>query len=236
MRAAAYYEEGLTVVREVGDRIGIVVLLDNLGATFRAQGDHQRAHAAYSEALAIQQDMRNSEDVVYSLNGLAGVALDRGRPRQAARLFAASAALAEKTGVVIDLVDRDQVLRDVAAARAQLGEKAYGAAWKDGQSLPIDAALAEAMAMDDASVGAIADPATLAVPGTAHNLTERELQVLQLVVAGRSDREIADSLFIGRRTAQGHVANIMAKLGVNSRTAAATAAIAAGIIAPAGPS
>ena len=52
------------------------------------------------------------------------------------------------------------------------------------------------------------------------------------MVAGRTDREIAEALFIGRRTAQGHVANIMAKLGVNSRTAAATAAIAAGFVAP----
>ena len=41
---------------------------------------------------------------------------------------------------------------------------------------------------------------------------------------------MSQALFIGRRTAQGHVANIMAKFGVNSRTAAATAAIAAGFV------
>src|SRR5918995_6585285 len=61
----------------------------------------------------------------------------------------------------------------------------------------------------------------------AHGLTERELDVLRLVVAGRTDRGIAEALFIGHRTAQTHVANILGKLGVTSRTAAATAAIAA---------
>ena len=60
--------------------------------------------------------------------------------------------------------------------------------------------------------------------------------MLRLVVAGQTDREIAEALFIGHRTAQTHVANILAKLGVSSRTAAATAAIAAGIVAaPSGP-
>ena len=54
--------------------------------------------------------------------------------------------------------------------------------------------------------------------------SERELQVLALIVAGRTDREIAETLFIGRRTAQGHVANILGKLGVAPRTAAVTAA------------
>ena len=73
-------------------------------------------------------------------------------------------------------------------------------------------------------------------PGQHGVLTERELEVLGLVVAGQTDREIAEALFIGHRTAQTHVANILAKLGVSSRTAAATAAIAAGIVAaPSGP-
>lgn len=52
----------------------------------------------------------------------------------------------------------------------------------------------------------------------------------RLLVADRSDREIADGLFISHRTAQGHVAAIFGKLRVNSRTAAATAALAAGLV------
>lgn len=52
-------------------------------------------------------------------------------------------------------------------------------------------------------------------------LTERELEVLRLVAEGRTNREIADELFISPKTASVHVSNILAKLGVATRTEAA---------------
>jgi DNA-binding CsgD family transcriptional regulator len=54
-----------------------------------------------------------------------------------------------------------------------------------------------------------------------YGLTARELDVLRLVAAGLTDREIAERLFISPRTAMNHVGNILAKLDVNSRAAAA---------------
>jgi len=64
-------------------------------------------------------------------------------------------------------------------------------------------------------------------------LTSRETEVLRLVVAGRSNREIAAALFIAPKTASVHVSNILAKLGAASRGEAAAIAAAAGL-APAG--
>jgi ATP/maltotriose-dependent transcriptional regulator MalT len=55
-------------------------------------------------------------------------------------------------------------------------------------------------------------------------LTARELEVLRLVAAGRSNREIADELFISVKTASVHVSNILGKLGVTSRGEAAATA------------
>jgi len=55
-------------------------------------------------------------------------------------------------------------------------------------------------------------------------LTERELEVLRLVAAGRSNREIAAELFISPKTASVHVSNILGKLGVASRGEAAARA------------
>jgi DNA-binding CsgD family transcriptional regulator/tetratricopeptide (TPR) repeat protein len=60
-------------------------------------------------------------------------------------------------------------------------------------------------------------------------LTSRETEVLRLLVAGRSNREIAAALFIAPKTASVHVSNILAKLGAASRGEAAAIAAAAGL-------
>ena len=57
------------------------------------------------------------------------------------------------------------------------------------------------------------------------------MEVLRLLVAGQTDREIGAALFISPRTAQGHVARIFAKLGVSTRTGAVAEAIQSGVLA-----
>jgi DNA-binding NarL/FixJ family response regulator len=59
-----------------------------------------------------------------------------------------------------------------------------------------------------------------AAAGDAHGLSARELEVLRLVAAGKSNREIASALVISEHTVARHVQNIFAKLHVSSRTAA----------------
>lgn len=60
--------------------------------------------------------------------------------------------------------------------------------------------------------------------GDAHELTDRELQVLRLVAVGKRNRDIAKELFISPKTASIHVSNILTKLNVKTRGAAAAAA------------
>jgi DNA-binding NarL/FixJ family response regulator len=62
------------------------------------------------------------------------------------------------------------------------------------------------------------------------DLTDRERDVLRLLVRGRRNREIADSLSISEGTVKTHVGNILLKLGVTDRTEAATVAIERGIV------
>ena len=57
-------------------------------------------------------------------------------------------------------------------------------------------------------------------PAAAHRLSVRELEVLRLVAAGKSNRTIAAELFISERTVERHMSNIFAKLNVSSRAAA----------------
>jgi DNA-binding NarL/FixJ family response regulator len=66
------------------------------------------------------------------------------------------------------------------------------------------------------------------------SLTSREREVLRLIAAGRSNREIASVLFIAPKTASVHVSNILGKLGASSRTQAAAIAHREGLAGPAG--
>jgi DNA-binding NarL/FixJ family response regulator len=60
-------------------------------------------------------------------------------------------------------------------------------------------------------------------------LSKREREVLQLLVEGRSNPEIAETLFLSQKTVRNHVTSILNKLGVETRTAAATLAIRHGL-------
>jgi DNA-binding NarL/FixJ family response regulator len=61
-------------------------------------------------------------------------------------------------------------------------------------------------------------------------LTRRELEVLELVARGKTDQGIADQLNVSRRTINSHVANILTKLDVKSRTSAAITAARIGLL------
>jgi DNA-binding CsgD family transcriptional regulator len=71
-------------------------------------------------------------------------------------------------------------------------------------------------------------------PGADLGLTDRETEVIRLVAAGRSNQQIADALFITRKTASVHVSNILAKLGVANRVEAAAVAQRLGLTDDAG--
>ncbi|MEW1867597.1 AAA family ATPase [Streptomyces caelestis] len=73
---------------------------------------------------------------------------------------------------------------------------------------------------------------TPADPADALGLTSRERDVLRLVTAGRTNRRIAEELFISPKTASVHVSHILAKLGVSGRGEAAAVAHRLGLFAP----
>ena len=70
------------------------------------------------------------------------------------------------------------------------------------------------------------------IPESPEALTEREIEVLRLLAQGQSNKEIAHSLYIGEKTVKTHVSNILAKLGVPSRTHAALYAVRIGLVSP----
>jgi DNA-binding CsgD family transcriptional regulator len=63
-------------------------------------------------------------------------------------------------------------------------------------------------------------------------LTKREVVVLELAAEGKTSAEIAQTLFISRRTAEAHRANLMKKLGLKTQTDLVLYAVRNGIISP----
>ncbi len=74
-----------------------------------------------------------------------------------------------------------------------------------------------------------------APPSHAHALTDRELEVLRLIAGGWSNQEIADALFISRKTASVHASHIYDKLGTGNRAEAAAVARRLGLVKDAPP-
>ena len=97
--------------------------------------------------------------------------------------------------------------------RALLGEEQLAQPQSQGWARPLSAIFARAIA-DHTGKSTSTSLDASAITG---DLSSREVEVLRLLVAGRTNREIAKSLFISPRTASKHVGNILAKLGVGSR-------------------
>ncbi len=120
---------------------------------------------------------------------------------------------------------------DVARTRVLLGLACRALGDEDAATLELDAARAAF-----ARLGATPDVVRVdeltgqASRSKLHGLTKRELQVLRLVAAGRSNREIASSLVISEHTVARHVQNIFAKLDVSSRAAAGAFAFEHGLV------
>ena len=220
-RAAAFIEEGLALHRGEQSTWMVGVSLVSLGTVRRQQGDLALAAAHYREGLALTRETNNRWGIALALEGWAGLAGVLGQPARAARLFGAAAALREAVGTPVPPAERPMHERAVEAARSPLGEERFAAAWAAGRSLTLEEAIAEAEALVPAG-SSPTGRAQGSEPASADNgLSRRELDVLRLLAQGRSDREIAASLFISPHTATTHVKRVLRKLAVDSRAAAA---------------
>ena len=118
-------------------------------------------------------------------------------------------------GYLLKTAETEELVRAIRAAHA-------------GQSA-LDPAVAKKVVTRFASGKSLPDVLT-EVSAEFEGLTERELEVLQLVASGKTNKEIGRVLYISDRTVQAHLSNIFSKLGVVSRTEAAMYAVRKGWI------
>jgi len=196
--------------RELGYRQGIAQSLSLLARVEAHQGDYGAARVLSEESLTIARKVDDKVLIAFCLEGLASVVAAQGESAWATRIWGAVEALRDAMGVPLPPVERAGYERSVSAARAQLGETAFTAAWAEGRTLTVEQAFA-------AQRPAPAPPAK--APSYPAGLTERELEVLRLVAQGLTNAQIAEQLIVSPHTVHAHVRSIHSKLGVTSRSA-----------------
>jgi DNA-binding CsgD family transcriptional regulator len=207
---------------------GLSLLSRCLGDLALDRGETDRALEAYRDAVDRARAPGDRRFLAEAIAGIGSAAVAQGNPRRGARMLAAAATLRQQIGATRGWGHRAHE-RGEAAARAALPPEVFAAAWESGSALTAEEIIAEALAgsrpMRPAKVAGIAPKLAALNVG----LTTRETEVLRLLVRGKTDREIAAELNISARTVGGHVTNLLTKLGVETRTAAAAVAVRYGL-------
>jgi predicted ATPase/DNA-binding CsgD family transcriptional regulator len=218
-------QEALAIWRDRQDLWGQGIALINLGAVASRQGEFRLAASHYRESIRCNETTGDRAGIGEGLAGLARVFAGSGQPGRAARLFSASEAIREAAGTPVAAMipaDRERVVTEV---KTRLGADVFAAEWETGRVLTAEEAVAEAMELALNLSGE-----AKVEPGDGLGLSGRELEILRLIAEGRSNRMIAEALFISTRTVTTHTTGIFTKLEVGSRTAAVAVARERGLI------
>jgi non-specific serine/threonine protein kinase len=184
-------------------------------------GDVDQAAASWNEALSVFSVVNDWFGIIWSLIGLSLVAAARRQDDRALRLAGAADRLSREYSLTTWSYRAKQLEAVRKQAHDRLGTRGKGeAAWKEGQAMTTAEALDYALGGDQPAAEGLADEGLL---------SRREREVVTMVAAGMTSKEIAQRLFIAERTAEGHVERIRNKLGVRSRTEVATWAVAHGL-------
>jgi DNA-binding CsgD family transcriptional regulator len=220
-------EKALSIARELGFQEGIAWSLHELAIAAR-QTRRPAGETApmLCEALLIHRQLGDRWRVASVLEEIAGAVLARNDPARAVEILAAAEAVRERLGTPIPPVEaayRDAVLDQL---ERRLNASTFGAAWSDGRNRALDATVDLVVEAIDVPDDAGPTRGRLVAPV----LTPRELDVLELLAEGHTNREIAAALYISASTAGVHVSNILRKLGAKRRVDAAGIAHKMGLL------
>jgi predicted ATPase len=144
-RAVARYREALALRRQLGDVRAVASTLHDLAYVALRQGEAPRAARLFHISLARYQELRSERGIAECLAGLGGVAGDQGDWWGATRLLGAASALLDRIGARMDMVDQVEYERDLGAARRTLDQRSFAAAWAEGQGLPLEQVIEDAL-------------------------------------------------------------------------------------------
>jgi predicted ATPase/DNA-binding CsgD family transcriptional regulator len=224
--AHGHLAESLDIARALGDRDGILHQTFNLGLAEYLGGSPRAAEVLFIESLDLARRMGMKANIAYALLGLALAGHGGAGPGWSARLHGAAAQAMAALGHVVEPLEGQLADLDHQRLRAVMGAEAFDSEYAAGRALDLADVLAALRRMD-APAGR---PQPTVTGGTVTVLTPRELDVLKLVAQGLSNPDIARRLVLSQHTVHRHLANILRKLDLPSRTAAAAWGVRAGLV------
>jgi non-specific serine/threonine protein kinase len=183
-----------------------------LAATLVGRGAFEDGATVAAVALATYRELGDGHGLAHCLEVLAEVSLARGAAATAGRLLGAAEVLRERGASTAARIRLRPLAATTAATRTALGTDEAEHQHRAGRTMRLDAAL-------DLALRVVPEPeADRAAPVA---LTARQQEVAALVAAGHTNRQIGRDLGISEKTAEIHVHNVMARLGVPSRAGVA---------------
>lgn len=181
-----------------------------IGVDAWLRGDHAEAMRLQRAVLLMKRPLMDYIGIAECIESIAWIEATNRRCARAATLFGASDSTWREFGMPLAMLPVLQRHRDSCERLARtIGKRAFEAAYREGARMTIEQALAFALEEDTPTPAATTDQFAL---------TKRELEISELIGQGLSNGDIAKQLVVSRRTIEGHVQHLMAKLNFTSRT------------------
>src|SRR6266480_2767244 len=223
-RARILLEAAMKRHQLLGDQQGQALLYALLAQAAGSEHDFTLTRTLAAQSLEIARTVRDTGSLILCLEELADVVAGQGEPEWATVLWGAAERYREASNATLPLVERLGRARRIEQAKRLLGEQVFAEKWAEGRKMTAEQAIAVPPTHGWTSKAQKPARGKRGQPSAEQPLldplSQRELEVLQLLAGGASNQEIATALVVAPGTVKLHMSHILSKLGVKSRTQA----------------
>lgn len=224
--AQGLYRQAISIYEDIQDRGGLAASLNGMAKTAAAWNEYEAAREHFGRALRLAADIRHVPQVLSIVAGVGEMLVREGDEATGLQLLALAlhhpASDHDTKEWAHRLLEDCDCEPSVDVAAVPGGTAGLGKAM---------AVLHNTLSMTtDPGIGSLLERAAAAAEPARptpypDELTEREVEVLRLIAKGRTNRQIADTLFITENTVANHVKNVLSKTQSANRTEAAAYAV-----------
>ena len=147
-QARVYLQKAVDISQKTGNIVFRHFALAHLGYVYLRSGEIDQSYETFVKSLQQYQKVEQQEDLVYSLEGFASLAISLGQAEKAARLIAWADTARASVLNRRPPVEQADVDRDTEIIIEMIGEEAYATAYAEGRMMTADQAIAEALEIE----------------------------------------------------------------------------------------